>query len=1118
MSKHLLCILSIIMATIMLIGCGGGGGGSKGGNDLSKLISTASKTVSGDTNTEIGDLSTNGISLNLAKNSVEAGGKVTINQYSNIAAAARLSQQYPALASFTAISSLYDMSATDKNGKKVSTLNNPSELSIAVSEDISSEKLYFAAIKQNDNWDLTPLSTSANASYRAAVSQSKTVKITLNTVFDSLFIVVVPKANIPSKLTYAEAFYFSVNGSTTTPQTIAASYIQKFDNDIEVNIRLTLKGELTPDKADMTLTAIQNGNKTIGIRKTDKSYKDMTFTSTDETGKYKGSVKLDSSLATISMAGDTATYTFYIKAKDIAVSDMPSTLILRASIAGSKPFYSSDMQINFAKGPDRVANNVKMTIPSTTSDVTTNTTVILNFDQPVKIDSGKEAVLIPVTTDGNTVKADYSFSNSNKTLTIKFSENLAFNTKYTVSIKSGIQSENIKYKDVTPIDFVFTTGARRYTITFDGNGNTSGSVPMEKDSFLSKATYTLPTTTDLVKTGFLFNCWNTKADGTGTDYALGSAITFATSDIVLYAKWDKTYTITFDGNGHTEGIMPQYDNIDEAEPLIMPTDIGKNHYLLESWNTKPDGTGIIVTDYMTPGFIANELGIKIDTITLYAIWKKIPVCNIVYDGNGSTSGSVPIDNNFYEMKNTITYCDGGVYTTYYPAYTSLSEESVNKVITVASVGNMTKEGYVFSHWNTKADDTGDNINPGDLLTVSDYEYVIFGGAPTIIDDNNPIIIGDSGVDKDKTVTLYAQWVICEFAGGMGTIENPYLVETAEQLNKVRNYPDKHFKQIADIDLGAWLDSRKDISRYPSDEDSNSNAGWLPIADFRGTYNGDYKKINNVFINRPDDNYVGLFSNSKDGELRNIIIKIADNGIIGNDYVGSLAGYADSISHCCCDGKVEGHQFVGCLAGQVASIQCCYAIGSLTANGIAGGLIGWANSSISNCTAYVIVSVGSHAGGIVGTPIGRCEKTFACGSITGSSSVGGIIAYSGCSNNYSNIAMNKFVTNNVISARVIGQIDVANSTCDKLYAWNGLDNDDIISTQPTWTGGKTKTGQSGADVSKSEFWGASTKNSFWIDKLGWTDFDENWEFRSGYNLPQLKGLPSIADPDYLTNAE
>lgn len=42
-----------------------------------------------------------------------------------------------------------------------------------------------------------------------------------------------------------------------------------------------------------------------------------------------------------------------------------------------------------------------------------------------------------------------------------------------------------------------------------------------------------------------------------------------------------------------------------------------------------------------------------------------------------------------------------------------------------------------------------------------------------------------------------------FAGGSGTMEDPYLVETADQLNAVRKGPKDHYKLIADIDLSQW---------------------------------------------------------------------------------------------------------------------------------------------------------------------------------------------------------------------------------------------------------------------------------------------------------------------------
>ena len=43
----------------------------------------------------------------------------------------------------------------------------------------------------------------------------------------------------------------------------------------------------------------------------------------------------------------------------------------------------------------------------------------------------------------------------------------------------------------------------------------------------------------------------------------------------------------------------------------------------------------------------------------------------------------------------------------------------------------------------------------------------------------------------------------EFAGGSGTLEDPFLIQTADQLNAIRKGPNYHYKLIADIDLSKW---------------------------------------------------------------------------------------------------------------------------------------------------------------------------------------------------------------------------------------------------------------------------------------------------------------------------
>ena len=74
-------------------------------------------------------------------------------------------------------------------------------------------------------------------------------------------------------------------------------------------------------------------------------------------------------------------------------------------------------------------------------------------------------------------------------------------------------------------------------VTYNGNDNTGGTAPTDSNSYTSGAQVTvLGNTGSLVKTGYTFDGWNTKADGTGTAYATGAQFTI-TADTNLYAKW-----------------------------------------------------------------------------------------------------------------------------------------------------------------------------------------------------------------------------------------------------------------------------------------------------------------------------------------------------------------------------------------------------------------------------------------------------------------------------------------------------------------------------------------------------------------------------------------------------
>ena len=79
-----------------------------------------------------------------------------------------------------------------------------------------------------------------------------------------------------------------------------------------------------------------------------------------------------------------------------------------------------------------------------------------------------------------------------------------------------------------------------YTLTYDGNANTSGNVPTDGSSpYVSASTVTVLGNSGspvLANTGFTFAGWNTSANGSGTSYSQGDTF-IINGNTTLYAQW-----------------------------------------------------------------------------------------------------------------------------------------------------------------------------------------------------------------------------------------------------------------------------------------------------------------------------------------------------------------------------------------------------------------------------------------------------------------------------------------------------------------------------------------------------------------------------------------------------
>jgi len=92
------------------------------------------------------------------------------------------------------------------------------------------------------------------------------------------------------------------------------------------------------------------------------------------------------------------------------------------------------------------------------------------------------------------------------------------------------------------------TTSPTYTVTYNGNGHTGGSVPIDSTNYQQGQTVTVPGNTgNLVKTGYSFAGWNTQANGSGTTYAQGQTFSMGAANVTLYAKWQAGQAVQVSG-------------------------------------------------------------------------------------------------------------------------------------------------------------------------------------------------------------------------------------------------------------------------------------------------------------------------------------------------------------------------------------------------------------------------------------------------------------------------------------------------------------------------------------------------------------------------------------------
>ena len=401
---------------------------------------------------------------------------------------------------------------------------------------------------------------------------------------------------------------------------------------------------------------------------------------------------------------------------------------------------------------------------------------------------------------------------------------------------------------------VWESNAKNYTIRFNGNGATSGS--MSNMTCKVGNTYQL-TKNAFYKDGYSFVGWNTLKSSTSAKYSDGEFVTDLANTngaiVDLYAVWKenaKSYTIRFNSNDGS-GYMSDMTCIVGYSYRLSSNQFTKTDYTFKGWSLSSGSNNRV--DYSENAYVTDLTTTNGKIVTLYAVWEKnADSYTIHFDSNGGT-GSMSdmickLDTYYTLSANKFTY-SGYTFKGW-----SLTKGQNNRVnwsnqAQVKNIAAVSETKILYAVWEKNADSytirfNGNGATAGSMsnmtckvgtkyslsanqFTRKDYTFI---GWSLNSGDNNRVRYADRQTVQNlsytngATVNLYAVWqsnaskaytVYFDANGGTGSM-SPITAVRDERFT----LPANQFKRT-NYKFQGWAVSRTGQKKY-NDKDTAYN--------------------------------------------------------------------------------------------------------------------------------------------------------------------------------------------------------------------------------------------------------------------------------------------------------